>query len=324
MRLARWLLRRVSSDRAATAIEGDLLESHRTDPGRPGLGARLRLTGHLLAVATTLWRAERRDSPRRADLLKSLAQDVRFAGRMLVARPAFSAVAILSLALGIGANTAIFSVLDAVLLRPLPVYEPERLVSTGTAIVSYPDYRDFRDRSTDVFESFATWETTSRARSLRGPSGVELVAGQLVSGAYFEMLGSRPLIGRLIEPLDDEQERQVVVLSERLWRRSFAADPSVVGSEVSVNDLPVTIVGVVGGGFAGHRLNRSIDFWVPLPLHPQLARGSRARMRLEDRGIQWLRLMGRLAPGVSVEQARQSLNGHRRYSRRSLSLGQHH
>ena len=329
MSAVRWLLRRVISDQAAAAIEGDLLEA---DSGAPrGLGAEMRRTTHLLRITAALWRENRRArrgglqrwlrGPSRDPLLDPsggespreriglfLIQDLRFAMRLLLARPTFTAMAVVSLALGIGANTAIFSILDAVLLRPLPVPQPERLVSTGTAVISYPDYLDFRDRSSDVFEELAAWETTSSQKSLRGPNGVELVSAQLVTGNYFAALGAVPLLGRTLTPEDDDLARATAVISGRLWRRSFAADPGVVGTEIAVNGVPATIVGVAGADFVGHRLNRLIDLWMPLQLHPVLATGSRTRMRLEDRRVQWIRSMGRLREGVSAEQARASLN----------------
>ena len=240
-------------------------------------------------------------------LLDRFAQDVRFALRMLRKSPAFAVVAVLSLALGIGANTAIFSVIYAVVLRSLPVQHPEQLVAlsysnlqnTGRASFPYPFYRELRDRS-DIFSGLICQSGMSPSMSVRGSA--ERVSGELVSANYFDVLGLRPYIGRLFGPSDETAAgaNRVVVLSYGFWRRRFAADASIIGSVISLNTTPMTVIGVSPPEFDSLQPGFSPDVRVPITMEPQ--------MRLENsmlasRGDWWLSLVGRLKAGVSNERA---------------------
>jgi len=260
--------------------------------------------------------AERRDrsrgrraaTPKRDHgMFDTLLRDLRFSARSLLRNPAFSTVVVLSLAFGIGANVAIYSLVDAVFLRPLPLRDPQQLVAPGTAIVTYPAYRDFRDRARS-FDGLAAWDTRGRRLVLRRGDDVEVVSGVLVSGNYFSVLGVDPYVGRLIGPADDDAAGSgpVVVLGYDLWRRDFASDPDVLGTQVSVNGYPLTVIGVAPQGFRGERLNDVKEMWIPLAMHPLLTPGGETD--LDNRDAWWIRIMGRLAPGVSTQQALAELN----------------
>ena len=243
----------------------------------------------------------------RKQMFDDLRQDLRYAARTLAQRPAFTVAATLSLALGIGANVAIFSVVDAVLLHPLPIERPEELVGPGSSIVTYPAYRDFRDRARS-FDGLAAWDTMGRRLVFRRGDAISVVPGVLVSGNYFSVLGVEPHLGRLLAPTDDLEAGAVpvAVISYDLWRRDFAADPAIVGTEVRVNEVPLTVVGVAPPGFKGERLNDVKDVWIPLAMHGELTEAGADQLR--NRGAWWIRMMGRLAPGATAAQALAELN----------------
>ncbi|HUH12677.1 MAG TPA: ABC transporter permease [Longimicrobiales bacterium] len=245
----------------------------------------------------------------RRELLGVLRQDVRFALRALHRAPAFTAVAIVTLGLGIGANTAIFSLAEAALLRQPPVLGPERLVSLHTTCrrgdprcgSSWPDYLDYRDRQGAV-EDLAALAT--RTVSLGGTGEARLVQGELVSGNFFRLLGLAPARGRLLIPEDDGGggDVAVAVISHPLWSAHFGSDPDVVGRSVRLNGTPFTVVGVAPRDFTGLQLGAPGEVWVPM--HALGLLGSDPG-RLESRGSRWIdHLVGRLAPGASVERAR--------------------
>ncbi len=242
-----------------------------------------------------------------ASMIDQLLQDFRYALRTLAQRPGVTAAAMASLALGIGANVAIYSVVDAVLLRPVPLERPEELLSPGSQIMTYPAYTDFRDRSR-AFSGIAAWDTMGRRMALRIEDAVVEVSGVLVSGNYFDVLGIGAAVGRTIEPADDARAgaSPVAVISHGLWERQFAADPTVVGREVLVNGYPLTVIGVATPGFKGERLNDVKEMWIPLAMHPLLTEGGAGQ--LENRNSWWIRMMGRRAPGVTNEQALAELN----------------
>jgi predicted permease len=243
--------------------------------------------------------------------MDALWADVRYAARSLRRSPAFALAAILTLALGIGGTTVIFSIINAVLLRPLPVEEPGRLIAlTGTdergrssSSFSYPEYLRFRDEGRALaglaafsFESF----------SLRGPEGPVAVAGSLVSGNYFDVLRVRPAVGRFFLPEEGARgAAPVAVLSWAAWQSRFAGDPGIVGRAVVLNGKPVTVVGVAPRGFGGTINVLSFDLWLPLEAYPQLV----ASFRLDHPGHSFLQLAGRLAPGATIPQARSELAG---------------
>jgi predicted permease len=239
-------------------------------------------------------------------------QDVRFGIRMLRRRPAFTAVAVLTLALGIGANTTIFSVVNAVLMRPLQVEEPHRLMSVFTSysggnrygITSFPDFEDLRSRN-EVFSGLAAQAFSFMG--LVGPDGSEVVLGQLVSWDYFSILGVQAETGRTFLEEEDQTlgTHPVAVLSHASWQRRFGADPGIVGGEVSINGFPFTVVGVAPEGFGGLSTILTTEVWVPLMMAEQAFPYS---VNLEGRVDPWLYLVGRLRSGVSSAQAQAAMD----------------
>jgi putative ABC transport system permease protein len=236
------------------------------------------------------------------ELFDVLRQDVRYTFRSLLRQPAFALVAIVTLGLGIGANTAIFSVLNGVLLSPLPYREPERLVMLWETLkdmpqilVSYPDYLDWRQRA-KRFEDIAIYSVGERY-TLTGSGEPENVQGGLASGNLFSLLGVRPALGRLLLPSDDQRSAApAVVLSDGFWRRRYGADAAIVGRTIVLDGGVYTIVGVLPSGF---QLNRS-DLWLPVApfsSSPNFARNSHPG----------LLGMGRLKPGVTLEEMRSDL-----------------
>jgi putative ABC transport system permease protein len=229
-----------------------------------------------------------------------LSQDLRYAARMLVKRPGFTAITVLTLALGIGANSAIFSVVNAVLLRPLPFPEPERLVvlepsdtrdgSKGGSI-SPPDFLDYREQNR-VFERLSAFQPLSFTVTGDG-SESERITSARVSAGFFEMFGASPLAGgRTILPEEEEEGRNgVVVLSYGLWQRRYGADPNIVGKAIALNGQTATIIGVMPAGF---EFPRETQLWVPIPFRtPQTS----------VRRYHFLQAIGRLKPGVTLNQA---------------------
>lgn len=235
--------------------------------------------------------------------MESLAQDLRLAVRSLRKSPLPAAVAVVSLGLGIGANTAVFSLLNATMLRPLGVAESDRLVSVFTSTTggqrhgntSYPDYLDYRERN-DVFSGLAAH--TFAPMSVRGASGPRVVMGQLVSWDYFDVLGVRPALGRGFLPEENRSSgtHPVAVLSHGTWRRDFAGDPDILGATVRVNDFPLTVVGVAPAGFRGLLSAVEPALWAPLAMAEQVLPYS---PNIQSRIDPWLQLVARLESGVS-------------------------
>ena len=235
----------------------------------------------------------------------TLLQDFRYAFRSLLHTPSLTIAAALSLGLGIGANTTVFSWVQAILLRPIPgAYEADALrVPTletrdgRPRSWSYPNYRDFRDRATLV--DVVAQDDLAMSVAVAGQA--ERAYGALVSGNYFNTMGLQPALGRLLSEEDDRTPgaHPVVVISHAYWQRRFAGDPSIVGREVSINNVPMTIVGVAPEDFLGSFLGIQTSAWVPMAMQPQMMGGS----RLEARGNGWMFTMARLKPGVSDAQA---------------------
>jgi predicted permease len=241
--------------------------------------------------------------------------DIRFALRLLRRSPLFTTTAVLSLAIGIGANTTIFSVASAMLLRPMPgLAEADRLVDVGRSsrgatfdTVSYPNYVDIRDRVTQLTGVYAH-QIEPSPMSLGGGGEAERVYGTLVSGNYFQTLGTAPAAGRLLRPDDDSRSgaHAVTVLSHDLWIRRFGSDPAIVGSAVAINGHPFTVVGVAAPGFQGTTLLKG-DLWVPLAALP-LAQPDRQATLFDARRATWLFMGARLAAGASLAHANAELD----------------
>src|SRR5262247_2299657 len=255
---------------------------------------------------------------RRASM-KTLWQDLRYGVRMLMKRPGLTLIATLSLALGIGANTSMFSLVNALFLRQLPVSEPGELmfVFSGArnnpwATVSYPNYVDYRDRNA-VFSGLAAYGaiTVSLTRDERP----DQVNGTIVTGNYFDVLGARAALGRAISPEDDKtpNAHPVVVLSHRLWQSRFGGSSAVVGQEIAVNGNKFTVIGVMPAGFEGAEILEKSDFYAPMMMQAVVRpprggySGEMDPDLLKRRSARWLSALGRLKPGVNVEQTQAEL-----------------
>jgi predicted permease len=246
----------------------------------------------------------------------ALRQDISYALRMFRQSPGFTAVALTSLALGIGSNTAIFSLIDAVLLKRLPVSSPQELVvlarnpSHPEAGFNYPDYEFVRDHNRSYAGVIAYNGTSPVAFSAgHGPDARTQVAGvTMVSGNYFDVLGVRPALGRVLNVEDNRKEGAApyAVLSHGFWRRAFAGDPHVVGKDLRLNGSPFTVVGVAREGFAGTELGASPDVFVPIMMIRQVNRNTWPRWN--SRHMWWLVLIARLKPAVNMQQATAELN----------------
>jgi len=240
-------------------------------------------------------------------VIDSLRSDVQYALRTLRATPGFSAIAILSIALGIGANVAIFSVIDAVLLRPVQgIREPERIVEITSDVVSYPAYRDMAAAARSFEGGLAAFRT--RPMSLGTASGAELVAGGIATGNLFTVLDARPHIGRMPGPADDDPAApSTTVLSHTLWRRAFGADSSIIGRTILLNGSPFTVVGIADASFLGLEVLSPPDLWITVNVWPRVATGGLERLSIESRNWSWLTVVGRLRPGVGLGGARSEL-----------------
>jgi predicted permease len=252
----------------------------------------------------------------------TLLQDLQYALRMLRKSPAFTAVAVLTLALGIGANTAIFSLVNAVMLKMLPVKDPGQLVVVGdpqdvhtrhmgdpeVGSFSYPLYRDISEGNS-VFRGLLASSEVHRLR-VTGDSAGEIsgnATGVLVSGNYFDVLGVNALYGRVIAPDDDSGAgaHPVVVLSYGFWKNKLGQNPNTLGQVVRVNNYPFTVIGVAPPGFYGDTVGDAQDFWIPVTMQEQIISG---RKWLDTYNANWLHLIARLKPGVSVEKAAANVN----------------
>ncbi|HEX7361197.1 MAG TPA: ABC transporter permease [Bryobacteraceae bacterium] len=234
--------------------------------------------------------------------LDSLWQDLRYAARMLKKGPAFTAVAVLSLALGIGANTAIFSLVDALLLRPLPVPQPGQLRNVVAQItgsepyyLSYPMFDALRSRN-QVFSRMFAWADLR----IQMPSGADVmyVSGVVASGGYFKALGVPPAMGRTFNGATSDP---VAVISDRFWSHQFQRSPAAIGNVVTLDHIRFTIIGVMPPGFFGAEVTARPDIWVPLSFTSKIL-GSDC-MSAKARDCWWLQIMGRLKPGISAQQA---------------------
>jgi len=245
--------------------------------------------------------------------MQALLQDLRFAIRILAKAPGFTAVAVISLALGIGANTTIFSLINAALFRPLPrVKDPAALVGfRGHA--SYPDYEDFRDQN-EVFSGIAALGGMSEI-SLSSVGQPEIAKGEFVSANYFSVLGVDFTTGRAFLPEEDRlaNAQPVVVISHGLWKRRFGGDPNLIGGSVNLNGLNFTVIGVAPPGFVGAEVYAPRDLWIPMAIYPRLNPPPPGKVAggpdlLRNRGAHWLNMVARLKPGVTRAQAQAAMN----------------
>jgi len=242
-------------------------------------------------------------------------QDLRFGARILLKSKGFTIVAVLSLALGVGANSAIFSLINAALLKTLPVKDPQQLVffmvagsqGTGTGF-SYPLFEQF-NRNNHSFTGIIAANTAGRMRLTEPGAGgqVELVQAGRVSGAFFSELGVGAVAGRTLTEADDTQAgaRPVAVISYNYWKRRFGLDPGVVGRKITLDDFPFTIVGVAPPGFFGIEVGGNVDLWWPIRMTPQVIPGDQS---LNSSSTRWLYVMARLKPGANLERARAEMD----------------
>lgn len=263
---------------------------------------------HDIRAETLLIDQRRQRRHTRADRMSALLQDLRFAVRAIRLAPGFASIVTLTLALGIGAATVMYSIVDGVLLRPLPYAEPQRLLalsdgqnSLSPNPASYPEFLDWKERSSTVFSEVGAWFQATAALTGEGPA--ETLLGERISANLPAMLGVQPLVGRGFAP-DEEAGpgERVVMLSETFWHRRFAADSGVIGRSLTLNGLPHTVIGIFPSRGAARLPNeldsgRRTDYWAPLRLTTASA----------PRGLHFLYVVGRLHPGVAPAQAHASL-----------------
>lgn len=252
----------------------------------------------LLEIGGIEKRKEECRDTRRVNWIQDLIQDLHFGLRMLRKSPGFTAVAVLTLALGIGANTAIFSLIDAIMLRTLPVTHPERLVVLSSysrygrvGNFGYPDYQTICSGN----RTFAGVLAASSSRSIDVGIDAESEAAvrKIVSTNYFSVLGIQPLLGRTF--YNEDKNRQVAIISYRFWQRAFGGSASVIGKQINLDGLPFAVVGVAPSDFFGETVGEAPDIWATMSLMPAAQRNAP--------GFTWLDLLGRLKPGVRERQA---------------------
>ena len=253
--------------------------------------------------------------------LETLLRDVRYAARVLRTRPTFTLAVVLILGIGIGANSAVFTLVDALLLRTLPVAHPEQLVTVGDPAkvhsawtgspeidyTSYPVFADIRDQNTVFSGIYANGNPSDWDVSVDGDANAaEHPLGRLVSGGFFSVLGVRPYLGRTFTAREDATPLgdPVAVISYDYWKRRFAGERGVLGRVIQINRTPITIIGVAPPGFSGDIVGESTDLWAPMMMAPALRAGPPV---LDNRTASWLVIMGRLRPGVSLAQARSQI-----------------
>ncbi len=261
--------------------------------------------------------------PKRGAAMHRIRHDFRYALRLLSKNPAFTVMAVITLAVGIGLNSAVFSVVNAVLFKPLPVAAPEELASIYATVpdgftshepMAFPDYADLRAESRS-FAGLIAYSFTPLV--FEGDDAGQLVVAELVTGNYFSTLGIAPFLGRCFTAEEDRpgDARAVAVLSHSAWKRRFGSDPDVLGKTIRLNGHPFTLIGVAAPGFFGLRRGLSPELWLPMRMRTALGAASAVDTgdatpgldRLEDRARRWLWVMGRLAADSSFEQAQAEL-----------------
>ena len=244
--------------------------------------------------------------------METLFQDLRYGARMLLKKPGFTFVAVITLALGIGANTALFSVTDKLLIRSLAVKEPQRLVLINSVSVSphfvgnafsYPNFIDYRAQN-QVLDGLLAFSTSDL--ELKTNDQAERVSGEYVSGNYFDMLGVSAARGRTFSPEEDREPgtQPVAVVSDGFWRKRFGGDPNLIGQTITLNNTQLTVIGITPPSFNGMVLEEPTEVWVPVLMHPQLAQSK----FIENRKDSWLLLLGRIKGGVTEAEAEEGLD----------------
>jgi len=240
--------------------------------------------------------------------MHTLWQDLRYGVRMLGKNPGFTIIAVLALTLGIGANTAIFSLVDEALVRPLPVPHPEQLILLSmanqrgfTTGFAYPDYVDYRDRN-EVFSGLIGYSQLALSLSVNDQS--ERIDGMVVTGNFFSVLGVDPARGRAFSPEEDQtpNTHPVAVISYGCWQRRFGADPKLIGQTISLNGYPFTVIGIAPAEFSGTVRGYAPEVYLPIMMIAQ-AQPAWDNNPLTSRGFYWLSMMGRLQPGATRQQA---------------------
>jgi predicted permease len=244
--------------------------------------------------------------------METLLQDIRYGIRMLAKNPGFTAIAVLTLALGIGANTAIFSVVNAELLRPLPFRDPGQLVRVASAnarihtvsgAVSYPDFADWRSQN-HVFQDMAAYMDSSYA--LTGIEQPAHLAAANVSASMFNVLGVSPELGRDFQPEDDEPNHHVAILSHRLWKERFGGDPQIIGRVITLDNTAYTVVGVMPASFQYLLQRETPALWSTLA--PMRESGTDSSSMADHRDAHFLRVIARLKPGVTLAEAQANMD----------------
>src|SRR5882757_2125986 len=243
-------------------------------------------------------------------MMETLLQDVRYGWRMLLKNPGFTAVAVLTLAVGIGACTAIFSVADTILLRPLPYYQPERLVTVTETLpkmgtneigVAAGEYQDYRNQNRS-FSEVAAYQNAGF--NLTGAGQPLRINAARISASAFPLLKVSPELGRTFTE-DEDHAGKVVILSYALWQHSYSSDPNVLGKTVKLDEQPYTVIGVMPASFRfpfdGAPLSEMADVWVPISFDAALLS---PKIRTREFGVG---LIGRLKPGISLPQAQQDV-----------------
>lgn len=312
-RLARWLLRLQPLGDRRAEIESDLLELFHARAAERG---RLQAAWRYYADVASLWRRPRAAGHatvaratagrRLAQVLADLRIDLLYATRLIRRQPAFAAVAIVSLACGVGANTLVFSVINALVLKPLPVDRPDELAfiqPTAGWNVSFPTYRDIRDR-TETLAGVIAYRIAPMSLD-RGTSAAR-AWGYLVSGNYFDVLGVRPAAGRFFHQSEDQPPvpSPIAVLSYESWQGRFAGDPAIVGATVHINGGAYEVIGVAPRGFVGTELFFRPEVWVPMTMQPQIeARSS----YLDERMTKNTMALARVKTGTTLAAAAANL-----------------
>jgi putative ABC transport system permease protein len=250
-------------------------------------------------------------------MLETIIQDLRYAARMLRKSPGFTSVAVLTLALGIGANTAIFSIVDVLLFRPLPVAKPEELVrifggdtrgNAGWGYVSLPAFEQYRDQS-DAFSGLAAYVDRFPANVSVGKFGTERVDAGIVTGNYFQVIGATAQLGRTLLADDDRKDSApVAMLGHAFWKRHFPSGEGVLGSQILIDGQRFTVIGVTPAGFGGVSFENFPEIWLPLTQGVQVDPLLKSQIPRRDETFEPFGAVGRLKPGVSLAQAQGRLD----------------